>query len=183
MSLVRETDICLQYETRDPKTGELLRINADDDTVTLEELLRQERFGGGAMEQKSMDFEMASRIATDTTFQDNLDYMDDSAERLARKKVKTEAQKKMFAIQDYAKTKKALDTCQFCYQDTDTTTIPPQACMVALGTRVYLSLPLFEPLVEGHAIIVPIQHNLSSLEADDDTWDEIRVRNPFRTFH
>lgn len=165
-----------KFETRDFKTGELLRINADDDTVTLEELIRQERFGGGAMDQKNLDFEMASRIATDTGFKDDLDYMDDSAERLARKKVRTEAQKKMFAIQDYSKTKKALDSCQFCYQDTDTATVPPQACMVALGTRVYLSLPLFEPLVDGHALIVPIQHHLSMLEADEDTWDEVRVR-------
>lgn len=152
-----------------------MRINADDDTVTLEELLREERFGGGAADQKNMDFEMATRIAADGAFKNDLDYMDDSAERLARKKVKTEAQKKMFAIQDYAKTKKALDTCQFCYQDTDTATVPPQACMVALGTRAYLSLPLTEPLVDGHSLIVPTQHHLSSLEADDDTWDEIRV--------
>lgn len=153
----------------------MLRINADDDTVTLEELLREERFGGGAADQKNMDAEIAARIAGDGAFRDNLDYLDESAERLARKQVKTEAQKKMFAIQDYAKTKKALDTCQFCYQDTDTATVPPQACMVALGTRAYLSLPLTEPLVDGHAIIVPTQHHLSSLEADDDTWDEIKV--------
>lgn len=127
------------------------------------------------MDQKNLDFEMATRIAGDGAFKNDLDYMDENVERLARKKVKTEAQKKMFAIQDYAKTKKALDSCQFCYQDTDTTTVPPQACMVALGTRTYLSLPLTEPLVDGHALIVPSQHHLSSLEADDDTWDEIRV--------
>lgn len=28
----------------------------------------------------------------------------------------------------------------------------------------------------GHCLIVPIQHNLSTLQMDDDDWDEVRVR-------
>jgi len=163
------------FETRDTATGEVIRYNADDDTTTLEEMVRQERFRGGAGDQKNMDMEMASRIAGDAKFEDDLDYMDDTADRLARKKIKTEQQKKLFAVNDFARTRQALENCQFCYQDTDTKTVPPQAAMVALGTRTYLSLPLNEPLVPGHATIVPIQHHLSSLEADDDTWDEIKV--------
>jgi hypothetical protein len=47
--------------------------------------------------------------------------------------------------------------------------------MVALGTRVYLSCALHEELVPGHCLIVPIQHHLTTLEGDDDVWDEIRV--------
>lgn len=48
--------------------------------------------------------------------------------------------------------------------------------MVALGTRAYLGLLENEELVKGHCRIVPIQHHFSSLEADDETWDEIKVR-------
>lgn len=44
-----------------------------------------------------------------------------------------------------------------------------------MGTRAYLSCTPNEELVEGHCLIVPIQHHLTSLEADDDVWDEIRV--------
>lgn len=44
-----------------------------------------------------------------------------------------------------------------------------------MGTRAYLACTLFDELVEGHCYIVPIQHHLSTLEADDDVWDEIRV--------
>jgi Protein similar to CwfJ C-terminus 1 len=47
--------------------------------------------------------------------------------------------------------------------------------MIALGTRVYLSCTLHEELVPGHCLIVPIQHHLTTLEGDDDVWDEIRV--------
>lgn len=56
-------------ETRDPKTGDLVRINADDDEITLGEMLRQERFGAGAADQKNFDAELARRITTDATFQ------------------------------------------------------------------------------------------------------------------
>ena len=48
--------------------------------------------------------------------------------------------------------------------------------MVATGTRVYLSCTTNEELVKGHCLIVPMQHYLSMLEADDDVWDEVRVR-------
>jgi hypothetical protein len=47
--------------------------------------------------------------------------------------------------------------------------------MVALGTRVYLSCTTRETLVDGHCLIVPIQHHLTMLEGDDDVWDEVRV--------
>jgi hypothetical protein len=87
----------VQFETRD-RTGQLLRINADDDTTTLGDLVRQERFGAGAQDQKDMDYEMATAIAKDGKYVDNLDYMDENAERLARKKMKTDAMKRQFAI-------------------------------------------------------------------------------------
>lgn len=57
-----------QFETRDPKTGDLLRLNADDDTTTLGDLVRQERFGAGAADTKNMDAEIAKAIAGDGAF-------------------------------------------------------------------------------------------------------------------
>ncbi|WWD16329.1 hypothetical protein CI109_100755 [Kwoniella shandongensis] len=158
-----------KFETRD-KEGNLLRYNADDDTQTLGELVRQERFGAGSKDQKNIDAEMATAIAGDARFNDDLDYMDDNAEKLARRKMKSDALKRAFAINDYARTKKALDTCPFCYQDDRN----PLTAVVALGTRTYLSCTLFEELVPGHCLIVPIQHHLSMLEMEDDDWDEVR---------
>jgi hypothetical protein len=51
----------------------------------------------------------------------------------------------------------------------------PRAAVVALGTRAYLGLLENEELVPGHCRIVPIQHHFTSLDADDETWDEIKV--------
>ena len=161
-----------KFETRDSKTGELLRYNKDDDSVTLAELVRQERFGAGSRDQKDMDAELATHIMRDTKYDNDEDYIDDNVERLARKRVKTDAMKRQFAIQDFARTKKALDSCIYCWQDEGAR--PPRAKVVSSGTRVYLALPEYESLTEGHCLIVPMQHHLSSLEAEDDTWDEIR---------
>lgn len=88
-----------KFETRDAKTGELTRYNADDDDYTLADLVRQERFAAGSADQKNADAEMAVRITNDQAFKDNVDYMDENVERLARKKMKTDAMKRQFAVQ------------------------------------------------------------------------------------
>lgn len=159
-----------RFETRDPKTGEVVRYNADDDEQTLADLVREERFGAGSASQKNMDAQMADRIMGDKAFKDSVDYMDDNVERLGRRKLKSDAMKRMFAVQDFAKTKKALDSCSFCWQEDH----PPRATVVSSGTRSYLALPDAEPLVPGHCLIVPMQHHLSMLEADEDTWEEVK---------
>jgi diadenosine tetraphosphate (Ap4A) HIT family hydrolase len=46
-----------------------------------------------------------------------------------------------------------------------------------MGHRTYLACTQTEELVDGHCLIVPLQHHLSMLEMDDDEWDEVRVRN------
>lgn len=139
---------------------------------SLAELVRQERFSAGRMDQKNGDAALAQQIATDHGFEDDLEYMDDEAQRFARKKMRDDAMKRQFAIQDFARTKKALDECNFCWQDEGR--MPPRANIVSTGTLVYLALPDREPLVDGHCWIVPMQHHVSSLDVDEDGWTEIR---------
>ncbi|KAF8895271.1 CwfJ C-terminus 1-domain-containing protein-like protein [Infundibulicybe gibba] len=160
-----------KFDTHDPKTGEVLRINADDDTTTLGEMLRQEKFGAGMADQKDLDAQFARAIMGDGKFQNDLDYIDDNAEKLGRQKMRSDAMKRQFAVHDYKRTQRALSTCNFCFGEDDS---PPKAPIVAMGTRAYLSCTVTEDLVDGHCLIVPIQHHLNTLEADDDVWDEIR---------
>ncbi|KAJ8509116.1 hypothetical protein ONZ45_g8685 [Pleurotus djamor] len=160
-----------KVETRDPKTGDIVRYNADDDTTTLGEMLRQEKFGAGMADQKNLNAQFARAIATDGGFQNNLDYIDDNAEKLGRQKMRSDAMKRQFAIHDYKRTQKALSSCQFCFGEDDSL---PKAPIVAMGTRAYLSCTTNEELVPGHCLIVPIQHHMAMLEGDDDVWDEVR---------
>lgn len=88
----------MQFETRDPKTGEIVRYNADDDNITLGDLLREEKFGAGMSDQKNLDAELARAIMGDGKFENDLEYMDDNAERLGRKKMRSDAMKRQFAI-------------------------------------------------------------------------------------
>lgn len=37
---------------------------------------------------------------------------------------------------------------------------------------------LTEELVPGHCLIVPIQHYMSTLEMDDEDWEEVKVSHP-----
>ncbi|KAB5590566.1 Complexed with Cdc5 protein cwf19 [Ceratobasidium theobromae] len=173
-----------KFETRDPKTGELLRINADDDTQTLSDLLREERLGGGPADQKNLDAALAGAIARDGKYEDDLEYVDDNAERLARRKMKSDAMKRQFAIQDYARTQKVLASCVYCPGNSNDEMAPPRAGVIAMGTRVYLAVTPNEELVPGHCHIVPLQHMLSSLEGDDDVWDEVKnfMKCLMRTF-
>ncbi|KAI0720519.1 CwfJ C-terminus 1-domain-containing protein-like protein [Cerioporus squamosus] len=160
-----------KVEQRDPKTGEMVRVDPDDDDITLGEMLRQEKFGAGMADQKNLDAEFARAVMTDGGFQNDMDYMDENADKLARKKMRADFMKRQFAINDYKKTMKVLASCQFCYGEDDSL---PKAPIVAMGTRVYLSCTLNEELTEGHCLIVPIAHHLSTLEGDDDMWDEVR---------
>ena len=58
-----------KVETRDPKTGEIVRYNADDDTTTLGDMLRQEKFGAGSADQKDFDGQLAKAIMGDGKFE------------------------------------------------------------------------------------------------------------------
>lgn len=49
-------------------------------------------------DQKSLDAELAGQIMKDGKFEDDLEYMDDNAEKLGRKKMRSDAMKRQFAI-------------------------------------------------------------------------------------
>lgn len=159
-----------KYEgTHDKITGERLRYGTSDDTLSLAEMVRQEK--GGNSRSSNMDMEFANRIMADAAFENNLDYMDDKADIMASKKGATEEQKMRRAVTDYKRTQETLSKCKFCYQDGN----PPQLAMISLGTTCYLALPNVQELTPGNCLIVPIQHVSSTLECDDDVWTEIRV--------
>lgn len=150
------------------------KFESEGDSSSLAELVRQERFSAGRADQKDADTMLAQQIAGDRAFENDTDYMDDEAQRFARKRMRDDAMKRQFAVEDFARTKRALDECPFCRQDDGRT--PPRATIISSGSCVYLALPDREPLADGHCWIVPMQHHVSSLDLDEDGWTEIRVR-------
>ncbi|KAJ3044780.1 hypothetical protein HDV00_000655 [Rhizophlyctis rosea] len=155
----------VEKDTHD-EHGNRLRYSAEEDKLGLNDLIMQERMASGA----DYDDVMANRIAGDVTFKNDLDYMDDSADRLSHKKSRTEEQKRARAVQDFRRSQSAQAKCSFCFQEEQ----KPRAQIAALGTKVYLAMPEVISMVPGHCLIVPVEHVLTTLECDDDAWDEIR---------
>ncbi|KAF9106818.1 hypothetical protein BGX29_008380 [Mortierella sp. GBA35] len=155
-------------EVTHDEQGNRIAYEGEEAELDLHELVRREKLGL----EDSMDRELERRITRDAAFREDLDYMDDNADKIARTVKKNDSQIKSSAINDYRKTQTALDKCAMCFKD-DGKTAPVMA-VVSMGTRVYLGLPLYKEFLPGHCMIVPTQHVTSTLELDDDAWDEIR---------
>ncbi|KAI5921506.1 CwfJ C-terminus 1-domain-containing protein-like protein [Camillea tinctor] len=141
-----------------------------NDEMTIEDMVREERRTRGQAGGDGL--RLAERIAKDGKFDNDLDYMDENAEKLAKRVHKSEINLKNTAVAEYQKINKILDKCQLCHhEDTDQ---PPIAPVVSLATRVYLTLATEPEISEGGAVIVPIQHRTNLLECDDDEWEEMR---------
>ena len=108
-----------------------------------------------------------------TLLQNDLDYMDENAAKLAKRVHKSEINLKNMAISEFHKVNHILDNCPLCHREDEN--IPPIAPIVSLATRVYLTLPTEPEISGGAASIVPVQHRANLLECDDDEWEEIRV--------
>ncbi|KAK8079013.1 Pre-mRNA-splicing factor cwf19 [Apiospora phragmitis] len=154
----------------DTKRGRERGLVEENTQMTIEDMVREERRTRGQTGGEGL--RLAERIAKDGKFDNDLDYMDENAEKLAKRVQKSEINLKNSAIGDFQKINKILDRCQLCHhEDRDQ---PPIAPIVSLATRVYLTLPTEPELAEGGAVIVPVQHRTNLLECDDDEWEEIR---------
>ncbi|XP_006650562.1 CWF19-like protein 2 [Oryza brachyantha] len=62
------------------------------------------------------------------------------------------------------------ERCLYCFENPSR----PKHLVVAIGNFAYLMLPQFEPLVPGHCIILPLQHESATRTVDRNAWEEIR---------
>ncbi|KAI1090956.1 cell cycle control protein cwf19 [Rostrohypoxylon terebratum] len=150
------------------KRGRERGLVEQNDDMSIEDMVREEKRTRG----QGDGIRLAERIAKDAKFDDGLEYMDENAEKLAKRVQKSEINLKNQAVGEFQKINKILDNCQLCHHEDRNQ--PPIAPIVSLATRVYLTLPTEPELSEGGAVIVPIQHRTNLLECDDDEWEEIR---------
>ncbi|EKG17552.1 Cwf19-like domain-1 [Macrophomina phaseolina MS6] len=159
----------------DNKRGRERGLVEENEDMSIEDMVRQERRTRG--QQGGEGYRLAETIAKDAKFDDDLDYMDENAGKLAKHVQKSNINLRNTAIGDFQKMNRILDTCPLCHHE-DTNT-PPVAPIVSLATRVYLTLPTEPEISEGGACIIPIQHRINLLECDDDEWEEIRVSSRY----
>ena len=154
------------------KRGRERGLVEENEDMSIEDMVRQERRTKSQFTDQGKSF--AERIAKDGKFDIDMDYLDENAAKLANSAPKSEISLRNTAVSDYQKMKRILDSCPLCHhEDTDT---PPQAPIVSLATRTFLTLPT-APEITPYGFctsIVPTQHRLNLLECDDDEWEEIR---------
>jgi hypothetical protein len=135
-----------------------------ENEMTIEDMVKEER---ATKRASNVD-----RIARDRRFKNDLEYMDENAERLAAVSKRKEVDLKSMSIQDFKKQQRIMENCPLCYKDDGKLPLAP---VVSLGTRTYLSLPTEPELTSDGAMIVPLRHARNLAECDDDEWEEIRV--------
>ncbi|KAK0726445.1 CwfJ C-terminus 1-domain-containing protein-like protein [Apiosordaria backusii] len=158
----------------------------ENEDMSIDDMVREERRTRGQAGGEGM--RLAERIAKDGKFDNDLEYLDENAEKLAKRVHKTDSSLKNIAVTEYKKLNRILDNCPLCYHEDKA---PPQnlplAPVVSLATRTYLTLPPSPELTgaEGGAVIVPLSHRTNLLECDDDEWEEIRnfMKSLTRLYH
>ncbi|KAI9731673.1 MAG: hypothetical protein M1818_007803 [Claussenomyces sp. TS43310] len=165
----------------DNKRGRERGLVEENEDMSVEDMVREERRTRGQAGGESQRF--AERIAKDVKFDDDLEYMDDNADKLAKRVQKSEINLKNAAVNEFQKMNRILDNCPLCHHED--THQPPIAPIISLATRVYLTIPTEPEVSEGGAVIVPIQHRSNLLCCDEDEWEEIRnfMKSLTRMYH
>jgi len=73
------------------------------------------------------------------------------------------------AINAYQKHDQLMKTCVYCYKNKRF----PKHLILSLGNKVYLTMPFSGKMMKNHVCIVPLEHEISSLEIDEEVWNEI----------
>ncbi|KAF2169910.1 hypothetical protein M409DRAFT_52389 [Zasmidium cellare ATCC 36951] len=163
------------------KRGRERGLVVENEDMSIEDMVKQEKRTRGVNGGEGKAF--AERIAKDSKFINDLDYMDDNASKLSKKVIKSETNLRNTAIGDFQKMQKILENCPLCYHEESNQ--PPAAPVISLATRTYMTLATEPELSKYSAVIVPLQHRLNLLECDDDEWEEIRnfMKSLTRFYH
>ncbi|KAL9606595.1 MAG: hypothetical protein Q9179_000249 [Wetmoreana sp. 5 TL-2023] len=170
-----------EVKSVDTKHGRERGLVEENEDMSVEDMIREERRTRNQLGRDGQRF--AERIAKDSKFENDLEYMDENATKLAKRVQKSEINLKTSAIADFQRMNRILDNCPLCrHEDSNT---PPIAPVVSLATRVYLTLPTEPEISDGGACIIPIQHRGNLLECDEDEWEEIRnfMKSLTRMYH
>ncbi|GLJ16693.1 hypothetical protein SUGI_0286780 [Cryptomeria japonica] len=62
------------------------------------------------------------------------------------------------------------ERCNLCFDNPSR----PKHLTISIANFTYLMLPPWEPVVPGHCYILPLQHEASTRNLDDNVWEEIR---------
>ncbi|XP_028276162.1 CWF19-like protein 2 [Parambassis ranga] len=151
--------------------GERVRYFQDDDNVGLQEMVRREKMSS-AQEQNALYSRMASKMMGKTDGDNyTLDDMFVSSAAQREGEGREEERMRNRAIGESRRLAASMDKCQHCFSNKEL----PKHLIVAIGSKVYLSLPPGVSMTEGHCLICPLQHHCSATGLDEDVWSEMQL--------
>ncbi|NXA49252.1 C19L2 protein, partial [Nothocercus julius] len=150
---------------------ERVRYFQDDDHMSLKDLVKNEKMRT-AEDQNALFMRMTSKLMekTDREYY-TLDDMFVSKAAKGERSGEEEERQRRKAIQEHQRLAAAMEKCPYCFDSNELS----KHLIIALGTKVYLSLPSGQSLTEGHCLIAPLQHHTAATLLDEDIWEEIQV--------
>nr|XP_009936807.1 PREDICTED: CWF19-like protein 2 [Opisthocomus hoazin] len=150
---------------------ERVRYFQDDDSMNLKDLIKNEKMRT-AEDQNSLFMRMASKLMekTDREYYTLDDMFVSKAAKRARSGEEEEMQRRK-AIHEHQQLAARMEKCPYCFDSSELS----KHLIIAIGTKVYLSLPRHQSLTEGHCLIAPLQHHTAATLLDEDIWEEIQM--------
>ncbi|XP_058720509.1 CWF19-like protein 2 [Poecile atricapillus] len=150
---------------------ERVRYFQDDDRMNLKDLVKNEKMRT-AEDQNSLFMRMASKLMekTDREYYTLDDMFVSKAAKRARSGEEEEVQRRK-AIREHQQLAACMEKCPYCFDSSELS----KHLIIAIGTKVYLSLPSSQSLTEGHCLIAPLQHHTAATLLDEDIWEEIQM--------
>ncbi|XP_011481076.1 CWF19-like protein 2 [Oryzias latipes] len=151
--------------------GERVRYFQDDDRLDLQEMVRREKMSS-AMDQNALYSRMASKMMGKTDGDNyTLDDMFVSSAAQREGEGREEERMKNKAVGESRRLAASMEKCQFCFSSQEL----QKHLIVAIGCKVYLSLPAGVSMTEGHCLICPLQHHSCGTALDEDVWSEMQM--------
>ncbi|XP_054453040.1 CWF19-like protein 2 [Anoplopoma fimbria] len=151
--------------------GERVRYFQDDDNVGLKDMVRREKMSS-AQDQNALYSRMASKMMGKTDGDNyTLDDMFVSSAAQREGEGREEERMRSRAIGESRRLAASMDKCQRCFSSQEL----QKHLIVAIGRKVYLSLPAGVSMTEGHCHICPLQHHCSATGLDEDVWSEMQL--------
>ncbi|XP_023257629.1 CWF19-like protein 2 [Seriola lalandi dorsalis] len=151
--------------------GQRVRYFQDDDNVGLQEMVRREKMSS-AQDQNALYSRMAAKMMGKTDGDNyTLDDMFVSSAAQREGEGREEERMRNRAIGESRRLAASMEKCQHCFSSQEL----QKHLVVALGSKVYLSLPAGVSMTEGHCLICPLQHHCSATGLDEDVWSEMQL--------
>lgn len=99
------------------------------------------------------------------------DVVDDVLDQSIKSKLSNDEKKRKKVFSENRKMDEILDRCKFCFNSS----YHREHLLIAVGINIYLCVPSHQSLTDGHCLLVPVEHVTSSLQLDENVWNELKI--------